>query len=621
MGKGNALISPTIIRKAKLISSYGFLIAILYIVITYKMDTRIIHFELRDIESARYIYNIKFNENHIGKYLYKAYDFLLTDYLINKVLQGFLFFFFISYWIIMKITIKDGVKFLRGSKLIKDTELSKIARKKGQRHRLTISKAKIPLPFYDENRGIALYGKPGSGKTQALLNLILQIKELEETMIIYDRKPDFWIRFYRKDKDYLFYPDELRTLKWNIFDDISDDIGYKINEIDLAVKSFIPDRTDNKDPFWDNASRLILKAILLKIKDSKKPSNKSLINFIRKFQTREELYEQLKDIETEYGVPIKELLTEAAKTTGGAIMMNLQPYYEKILKNEFFYEEGNFSIKEFINKTINKSIDQRLFLVQTKREDGQYSAYFRLMIDIMIREILSLPNSQTRRIWTLLDEFQTLGKLHEIIEYVTEGRSKGGSSCLATQSLAQVREIYGENHMETLFQALSTKIIHKYDEPRGSKMLRDYFGEQEVEERTSNRMVTSEGSRDIEQKQTKITTKKVLLEGEFANLDPYNLEAYIKISDFDSAKISFKYQDIQPIHKFMRGPFNHFNLPVSNPIKKEKETKEQQVVKEEEKKEEIQNVAMVQDQIGNQEELSELAMLNKIAQEGVDYER
>ena len=62
----NSLISPATIRKAKLISSYTFLICIIYVAITFSfdLDTRILHFELRDMETARTIYNLNFFNNH-----------------------------------------------------------------------------------------------------------------------------------------------------------------------------------------------------------------------------------------------------------------------------------------------------------------------------------------------------------------------------------------------------------------------------------------------------------------------------------------------------------------------------------------------------------------------------
>ena len=95
-------------------------------------------------------------------------------------------------------------------------------------------------------------------------------------MIIYDRKPDFWNRFYDELKDFLFYPKDQRSLKWNIFDDIKDE-----DDIDFAIKSIIPVNTEAKDPFWDNASRYLLKAVFLKILTFEKPSNKKLIDFLR----------------------------------------------------------------------------------------------------------------------------------------------------------------------------------------------------------------------------------------------------------------------------------------------------------------------------------------------------
>ena len=55
-------------------------------------------------------------------------------------------------------------------------------------------------------------------------------------------------------------------------------------------------------------------------------------------------------------------------------------------------------------------------------------------------------------------------------------------------------------------------------------------------------MVTSEGSREMAQRQQKETTKKIFLGGEFATLSP--LDAYIRISNFNISKITFKYIEI-----------------------------------------------------------------------------
>ena len=281
-----------------------------------------------------------------------------------------------------------------------------------------------------------------------------------------------------------------------------------------------------------------------------------LIDFIRTYREQEELWEQLEEVEHKYGVPVQLILKEGSKTAD-SIMINLEPYYSKILKNEFYYAEGNFSIKDFIASTKEQNIDTRLFLVQTKKEDGHYEAYFRLMIDIMTREIMSLPNSNNRRIWSLFDEFQTLGKLNEVIDLLAEARSKGNCTLLATQDLARVEEIYGEKLMRSIFNLLSTKIMLQYDEPKGQKFVSDFYGEQEVEEKTTNRMIGKDASRDITQMQEKTQVKKILLAGELSNLKP--LEAFVKISNYSIAKLSFKYLEIKILHKLAESEYVAFD--------------------------------------------------------------
>ena len=532
---GNTLISPTLVRKVKLIFNYGLLISLLFIVITLNIDTRIFTFELRDTRTAMEIYNIYFYKNHIGKYLYEAYIYLLSDYSVNRIVQGLIVGFGLSSYLILKITIKQTKKVLRGAKIVEQNELIKEINKQSLKNRIFIGLKRIPLPYFEENRSILFIGKAGAGKTQAFFNLLLQIFKFNETMIIYDRKPDFWNRFYDESKDYLFYPKDERTLCWNIFNDIKDE-----DDIDFAIKSIIPVNTEAKDPFWDNASRDLLKAVFLKILTFEKPSNKKLIDFLRINSTADELFEELNEIAVNNGINLEYYLK--SKNTTASIMSTFSAHTNKLLRKEFYYENGNFNVIDFIANIDTTNKGKKLFLVQTANESGAYEVYFRLMIDLLIREIKGLLNNSERRIWIGLDEFQSLGKLKEIEEGLAEGRSKGLAILLGTQSLAKVEEIYGKLLMRSLFQLLSTKIVLQYDEPEGAKFLSDFFGEQEVIEVNENRMVTSEGSRDIAQMQQKETTKKIFLGGEFATLSP--LDAYIRISNFNISKITFKYIEI-----------------------------------------------------------------------------
>lgn len=606
----NTLISPTLVRKVKLVFNYGILISLGYILLTLNLDTRIINFEVRNTQTAMEIYNTYFYKNHIGKYLYKAYIYLLSDYSLNRIFQGLIIGFGLSFLIVKKLTIKEGKKVLRGAKIVEQNELIKEINKQSLKNRIFIGLKRIPLPYFEENRSILFIGKAGAGKTQAFFNLLLQIFKFNETMIIYDRKPDFWNRFYDELKDFLFYPKDQRSLKWNIFDDIKDE-----DDIDFAIKSIIPVNTEAKDPFWDNASRDLLKAVFLKILTFEKPSNKKLIDFLRINSTADELFEELNEIAVNNGVNLEYYLK--SKNTTASIMSTFSAHTNKLLRKEFYYEKGTFNVIDFIANVDTKNKGKKLFLVQTANESGAYEVYFRLMIDLLIREIKGLLNNSERRIWIGLDEFQSLGKLKEIEEGLAEGRSKGLSILLGTQSLAKVEEIYGKLLMRSLFQLLSTKIVLQYDEPEGAKFLSDFFGEQEVIEVNENRMVTSEGSRDIAQMQQKETTKKIFLGGEFATLKP--LEAFIRISNFNISKITFKYVEIPDKNIMKKAKVIAFDNIYEN---NEESIEELEI--EDKKQIDKNNISMKIDNDQNQSEvaadsINELAILQLT--KGEEYER
>jgi type IV secretory pathway TraG/TraD family ATPase VirD4 len=544
------IISPLRLRKIQLalLGVTGSMISVVAISVKFNINLILFNFDVRNYETYAYLKD--FPIPILAKWLSFLYDWALSDWVLNALIWGGAIGFIVSILLIDKLVIDKSTSLIRGNRIENAKKLKRMIKEKS---RLFIGKEKVPLPYTNENRSIGIIGMAGSGKTQGIFSLLEQVVRFKETMIIYDRKPDFWITYYRADRDFLFYPADARSIKWNFFLDIPDDEQEMLDEADKIVKSFIPD-TQSKEKFWDNTARMILKGIIIKVKTSPNPSTKQLIDFIRQFQTKEEIWANLQEVNDKYGLSIKSLLTEAAEATAGSIMMNLQPYFIKIMRPEFYFEESDFSITKFIESTANKNIDQRLFLVQTKKEEGNYEGYFRVMLDMMTRTILSLENNPNRRIWIFLDEAQTLGKLSEVNDQLAEGRSKGGCVVLATQDLARLEELYGEHLMRNIFQLLSTKLMLQYDDPKGQKFISEFLGEQEVEEKNKNRMISRDAQRDIEQVSERNTTKKVLLTGELGLLKP--LSAYLKMPGFPVTVVNFKFFQPPQINFFKKAVIN-----------------------------------------------------------------
>ena len=340
-------------------------------------------------------------------------------------------------------------------------------------------------------------GKAGAGKTQAIYDFLfgnekkIGFSDLNNTMIIYERKGDDFIsKLYRENRDYLFDPRDKRSIKWNIFNDLKNDYNNEIDEsmLDFFAKSFQP-ISNNKFNHFEKQSQAIIKAILVKIAHNKNANNKMLIDYLLEHCDLVSLKNSLiKDINVQkYGLrgAVENALTTDSEgnpnAQGSSVMATLNHIFRNLIRREFYYEEGDFSVREFISN-IDKNPDKRLFIANTTETDGAFSSYFSLMFMLIFKYGRNLQNNNKRRVLLLLDECQSVERhvIEELTNFLAESRSKGFVPVIATQSLPQLENLIEKKGMRALFQLLSTKVILQYDEPEGAKFLVDFFAENEI---------------------------------------------------------------------------------------------------------------------------------------------
>ncbi|MDP3441942.1 MAG: type IV secretion system DNA-binding domain-containing protein, partial [Ignavibacteria bacterium] len=87
--------------------------------------------------------------------------------------------------------------------------------------------------------------------------------------------------------------------------------------------------------------------------------------------------------------------------------------------------------------------------------------------------------------------------------------------------------------------------VLQYSEPYGQKLLSQFLGEQEIDRKKHGINRAAEMGQDRLNESDEEKIKKIVLESEFANLEP--LEAFIKIGNFPVSKICFAYQEPKAI--------------------------------------------------------------------------
>lgn len=493
---------------------------------------------------------------------------------INYFLTYFIPVFAITLFILIKYFGGKREEVKRGGELISvkrlKQQLTKDILREHKRNgldaRLYLSSSKIPIAENMETRSFFFLGAAGSGKTQGILNIANQIGNFPT--IFYERKGDDFISpYYRGDKDLLFSPFDERTVKWNIFADIESD-----GDINFFVNSIIPLESNAKDAHWDEQARIILKAVFLHIWKSQNPSNKSLIDFLLANPDIATLRESLisSKVVKQYGLAgdIQGALTD--DNQGQSVLATFNRYRNAIKLRCMYIsdEEANFSVKAYI-KAVANGENMRLFLYNAEHIQGEYNLYLNLLINLLFKEILSLPNDLQRRIWLIFDEIQSLGAngagkqgrgtISNLISFLAEARSKGACTIVATQSLPILEELVGKNNMLSLLQLLATKIIFSYDEPYGQRLITDFIGKQEIiKEKLGRSESVNTFSGDTRNTHTtEEKTQDILLASELANLRVLN--AYLKISGYNLARVEFEIARLERISDgYLAGEVGYF---------------------------------------------------------------
>ena len=334
--------------------------------------------------------------------------------------------------------------------------------KLNKKEELEFRKNSLPIPFQIENKHFFILGAPGSGKTLLLNEVLEQLENRFEKVLIHDFKGDFIDKFYNPIDDLIFNPIANNSIKWSIFNDIENEF-----DIDFIAFSIIPQPSLREDPFWKNAARDVLIAILKYCYRNDLTENKNIFEILKK--SNEEIAKLLKDNGFEY---VTDYISGKDSKQAQSVMATLKQHtkFFEILK------DGDFSIKNYL-KNDEKCF---IFLQNTASIKDTISPALSLFVDIFAKNVLSLKDDLNRRIFFILDEFGMLNRLNSIVDLLTNGRSKGASVWLAVQDVGQISNLYGDNLRQTIMNACNNYFAFKVNDYLTAELLSKKFGEVKI---------------------------------------------------------------------------------------------------------------------------------------------
>jgi type IV secretory pathway TraG/TraD family ATPase VirD4 len=134
----------------------------------------------------------------------------------------------------------------------------------------------------------------------------------------------------------------------------------------------------------------------------------------------------------------------------------------------------------------------RLALEQSQRDSMK--PLIAAALDIASRAVLDLPpasgnRAEQTRTWFVLDELPLLGKIASLGTLLTNGSKHGAAVVAGLQTVAQLREAYGQHQAQTILATLGTWLTLRVSDPETADYMSRNIGDEEI-----RRVVASGGT-------------------------------------------------------------------------------------------------------------------------------
>lgn len=350
------------------------------------------------------------------------------------------------------------------------TEL--ISAKKANRHNQQINKkSKILYPIVIgsveiahtvESQHFAICGTTGSGKTQAINNMLLTIRNRGKKAIIVDAGGGFISHFYTAvPNSKILNPFDQRSVRWSPFAEIRQDY-----DCQMIAKLTIPDG-HNSSKEWNFYAQTLLAECLLSFYKRKNYTISELLYYILS-SSQEELVSLIS------GTPAAILTMKGNEK----MLINTRAVIANYINAwRCLPDTYNFSIRKRIQDEDDKSW---LFISYQDNQIQELRDLVAMCLGISIAENLSLPQSSEREIWHIYDEIDMLGKVDSLRAGLTKFHKYGGRMVLGLQTISQLQETYGKLGAQTILANISTKLILRAGDNETASYFSSEIGEQDI---------------------------------------------------------------------------------------------------------------------------------------------
>jgi hypothetical protein len=317
-------------------------------------------------------------------------------------------------------------------------------------------------------------GATRSGKSEAaklLVYQMLQDWQATEPLVAYDRKDDWQTFFEECDVDYevLSADRDETTVYWDLFTEVETERD--IERIGRALFEK-PAAQSRDDDFFSVAARQVFvglcKYLRREYPEETPATNADLVRYVQR-QSREDAYEDL----TEYDDlrPAAQAIDPDAEGQAAGVWASLSQEIQDIFVGSFRApaEQGEtITLREYVEEPDG----QALVLSHPHGFGSAVERVYSYLLDDAVRRSMARDGGAV----LVLDEFPQLPRLDRLEELVNVGAGEDVRTLVTIQSIAQMRDVYGDDGATSLLAGMPTQILMRSGDPATTEYYRGQIG-------------------------------------------------------------------------------------------------------------------------------------------------
>lgn len=302
-----------------------------------------------------------------------------------------------------------------------------------------------PITLLDETKHFKILGTTGTGKSTLIREVLTKALSRGDRAVIADPDGGYARRFYNPERgDVILSPFDTRAARWDLFAEMT-----APHYADQLALSFIPER-GGEEQIWRGFARTYVSSILRQISRFEDQRNLGRLFHLLSAATEDDLRDLLQ------ATPAARFL---GNREGGKFLQSVQSvagHHLKAIEHLARQSEGElFSIRRWIHE--GKGV---LFLPYHSNDIASLGSLISAWMRIAIFETLSGAESD-QRIWFVIDELDALGAIDGLKDALTRLRKFGGRCILGLQSIAQVRDAFGDAQAQSIVENCGNTVIFR----------------------------------------------------------------------------------------------------------------------------------------------------------------